>query len=360
MSSDTLIGAIIGPYKILSKIGQGGMGEVYKGQHIELERPVAIKFLGRHLEIDEQLTQRFKREARAIATLRHHNIVVVYDFGAFEGGHYLVMEYVAGNDLRQQMNQRFTQNRAYAPEEILTLVEQVAAALDYAHAQGIIHRDIKPANIFINTDGEAILGDFGLVMLRDRISQATMGNTFGTPEYIAPEQAIDSRAAVPQSDIYALGGIIYEMVTSTLPFEADTPLDLALKHISEDPAPPRQYNPTLPQTVENVILQALNKAPQARYPTAQALVQALRQAWSGNTAPTTVVIPKITPLPLSATAQATPIYHTPTSASFEASTPPPPTRIPKPAPESNNSIPTRPSTPPPRRFSRCNPRQPKP
>lgn len=292
MSTNNLIGTTIGPYEILEKIGQGGMAEVYKGRHNELQRLVAIKFLGSHLEDDEQLTQRFKREARAIAALRHPNIVMVHDFGVSIHGHYMVMEYIEGADLRCEMNRRSAAKQPYTPEEILTIVAQIASALDYAHARGVIHRDVKPGNIFVNPHGQAILGDFGLVMLRDRISQMTLGSAFGTPEYIAPEQAMDSRAAVPQSDIYALGGIVYELVTGQLPFEADSPLSLALKHVSEEPVPPRHYNPALPPEVEVVILRALAKTPAERYPTAQAFVDALRHAWKHTAAPVTGAVNK--------------------------------------------------------------------
>ncbi len=280
MESDALIGRTIGAYEILEKIGQGGMAEVYKGQHTALRRLVAIKFLGRHIQTDANMTQRFQREAQAIAALRHPNIVQVFDFGTYESGHYLVMEYVKGHDLRQEMCARDAQNRTFSPEEIVNTLTQIGAALDYAHEEGVIHRDVKPGNILITEGGQAILGDFGLVMLRDRVSQATSGNTFGTPEYIAPEQAMDSRAAVPQSDIYALGGILYEMVTGRLPFEAETALSLALKHISEEPTPPRDYRPDLPQEVEAVILRTLAKSPKDRYPTALALVDDLYRAWN--------------------------------------------------------------------------------
>ncbi|MFP4394153.1 MAG: protein kinase domain-containing protein [Anaerolineales bacterium] len=276
---DTLTGRKIGSFEVLEKIGQGGMAEVYKGRQPALRRMVAIKLLGRSLQTDASLTERFQREAQAVAGLRHSNIVQVHDFGVFEGGHYLVMEYIEGHDLRQAMDERFEKGGTFSKDEILPLLSQVAAALDYAHSKGIIHRDIKPGNILVTTEGEAILSDFGLVMLQNRVSQITQGHTFGTPEYIAPEQAMDSRAAVPQSDIYALGGILYEMVTGRLPFEADTAISLAMMHINEEVTPPREYNPDLPQAVENVIMCALAKAPEHRYATAQEMIAALRRAW---------------------------------------------------------------------------------
>ncbi len=255
------------------------MAEVYKGHQPALRRMVAIKLLGRSLQTNASLTERFQREAQAVAALRHPNIVQVHDFGVFEGGHYLVMEYIAGHDLRQMMDERFEKGQIFSKDEILPLLSQVADALDYAHSKGIIHRDVKPGNILVTSEGQAILSDFGLVMLQNRVSQVTQGHTFGTPEYIAPEQAMDSRAAVPQSDIYALGGILYEMVTGRLLFEADTAISLALMHINEEVTPPREYNPALPQAVEDVIMRALAKEPERRYATAREMIDALRRAW---------------------------------------------------------------------------------
>ncbi len=281
MQSVPPIGHYLGPYKVLEKIAQGGMGEIYKGFHPGLDRYVAIKLLGSSLKADPALTQRFQREAKAAAGLRHPNIVQVFDFGFAGDTYYMVMEYVEGTDLRAEIDERRRNETPFTRDEILPILGQVADALDYAHQHGIIHRDVKPANILLTSDGQAILGDFGLVMLRDRASQATLGHSFGTPEYIAPEQAIDSRAAVPQSDIYSLGGILYEMVTGRLPFEAESSISLAMKHISEEPAPPRRYVSDLPPAVEVVILRALAKEPGRRFDTAHAMIEALRKAWAG-------------------------------------------------------------------------------
>ncbi len=275
------LGQTLGPYQILEKIGQGGMAEVYKGFHPALHRYVAIKLLGQFLQADPSFARRFQREAQAVAALRHPNIIQIFDFGTQNDSHYLVMEYVEGKDLGDEIERRCAGGEPFTPNEILQLLSQVADALDYAHEQGVVHRDIKPGNILITEDGRAILTDFGLAMLRDRVSPATMGRSFGTPEYIAPEQAIDSRAAVPQSDIYALGVILYEMVTGHLPFEDESPLSLALKHINEEPTPPRHYVPQLPEAVEAVILRALAKEPTERFPTTRAMVKALREAWAG-------------------------------------------------------------------------------
>ena len=292
MRSDTLIGQYIGQYKILDKIGQGGMGEVYKGLHESLQRYVAIKLLGRDLRSDDKVTQRFLREAQAVAVLRHPHIVQIYDFGRYEGGHYMVMEYVEGVDLRAEIDRRQANEQTFAVPEILSIVTSLAHALDYAHSEGVIHRDVKPANIFLTPKGDVILGDFGLAMLRNRVSQMTLGNTFGTPEYIAPEQALDSRQATAQSDIYSLGGVVYELVTGRLPFEADTALSLALQRLREEPVSPRVYVPELSVAVEQALLKALERKPEERYRTAQAFATALQGAWeAGDVAETLIVKP---------------------------------------------------------------------
>ena len=262
------------------------MADVYKGFHPALRRYVAIKLLGQSPEAEPSFAERFQREAQAIASLRHPNIIQVFDFGTQPLGpgggqaHYLVMEYIQGKDLRADIEHRASGGEPFTRDQVLHLLGQIADALDYAHRQGIVHRDIKPGNILIAEDGRAILTDFGLVMLRDRASQATLGRSFGTPEYIAPEQAIESRAASPQSDVYSLGVVLYEMVTGRLPFEDESPLSLALKHINHDPIPPRHYVPDLPEAVERVILRALSKEPADRFSSARLMVDALTQAWS--------------------------------------------------------------------------------
>jgi len=287
-SSGEVVGRHIGPYQVLEKIGQGGMATVYRGLHAELDRHVAIKVLAGALPTTPELIQRFQREAKTIATLRHPNIVQVYDFGPLDGTYYLAMEYVEGSDLAAEMRRRWAAGQAFRPDEILGLLSQVADALDYAHAQGVIHRDVKPGNVLLAASSEvgglrqAILTDFGLATLRRTRATliTTIGqNVLGTPEYTAPEQALDAQAANPQSDIYSLGCILYELVTGHLPFEGDSALSIALMAISSDPMPPRAHVPNLPGAVERVILCALDKEPKRRFVTARALVDALHRAW---------------------------------------------------------------------------------
>jgi serine/threonine protein kinase len=285
-STTTLIGRVVGPYQVQAQIGRGGMATVYKGFHPELQRPVALKVLDRSLIGTPELVQRFRREAQTIAALRHPNIVQVFDFGSLDDGQYLAMEYVEGSDLQAEMAHRREENRPFSAEEILRLLSQIADALDYAHRQGVIHRDVKPGNVLLTADGQPILSDFGLAALRRTRATliTTIGqNVLGTPEYTAPEQALDAQEAGPASDLYSLGCIAYELITGHLPFEAESALSIALAHIGEEPTLPSRHVPDLPAAVEAALLQALAKSPEDRFPTARALVEALRAGWEAST-----------------------------------------------------------------------------
>ncbi len=279
--ADDLIGRKLGPYEIVEFIGSGGMAEVYKGYHPELDRYVAVKIVGRHLESDTVFNTRFRREARAIAQLRHPNIVQVYDFGAAEGGHYMVMEYVEGITLADVIAEANAGGRALEPEDITFTCRQVAAALDHAHKHGVIHRDVKPSNILITRSGQAILTDFGLALLRSRRAEdVSDGTAFGTPEYMAPEQISDSRAASPASDIYSLGVVLYEMATGQVPFQAESAVDTALRHLNETAPDPRILRPDIPESVAQVMLTALSKSPKDRFRTAIQMASALERAYA--------------------------------------------------------------------------------
>jgi serine/threonine-protein kinase len=278
---DPFIGARLGSYDIIEAIGEGGMARIYKGYHAELNRYTAIKVINWGLQEDPEYTERFRREAQAIAILRHPNIVQIFDFGKHSSGYFMVMEFIDGTDLAALLRDYREQQNLLPPAQIIHLVKDVAAALDYTHSRGVVHRDIKPSNVMLTQEGQAILTDFGLVMLPAFRSQHTLGNTFGTPHYIAPEQAISSAAASPASDIYALGVILYEMTAGQLPFDDESPLSVALKHVSDAPPPPLSFNPNLPPPVEAVILRALAKEPTDRFATAGDLATALEMAWSG-------------------------------------------------------------------------------
>ena len=272
---DKLVGQQLGPYEILEAIGQGGMARVYKGYHSDLDRYAAIKVIIWGLVEDEEFTTRFRREAQAIASLRHPHIVTIYDFGKYEYGYYLVMEYIDGEDLEAHV----ARGQRLSPEFIQSTIANIASALDYAHGNDVIHRDVKPSNIMMTQRGEAILTDFGLVMLPNSTGNTTMGTSFGTPYYMAPEQAASSAAAVPASDIYSLGVILFELLAGTPPYVADSPLGVALKHVS-DPIPNIQdFAPDTPDTVKSVIERAMAKNASDRFVTASEMAEALRLAW---------------------------------------------------------------------------------
>ncbi len=276
---DPFIGTKLGSYEVLEAIGEGGMARIYRGFHAELNRYAAIKVVNWGLQEDPEFTERFRREAQAIATLRHSNIVQIFDFGKHESGYFMVMEFIDGSDLAVQIQESKANKELVPKDKIIIIIKDVAAALDYAHNHDVIHRDVKPSNVMINREGQSILTDFGLVMLPAQASQATLGNTFGTPHYVAPEQAISSAAAVPASDIYSLGIILYELTTGELPFDDESPLSVALKHVSDPPPPPTIYNPDLPSNVEEIILQALAKDPIDRFAMANDMALALEAAW---------------------------------------------------------------------------------
>ncbi|MDM8531223.1 protein kinase [Anaerolineales bacterium HSG25] len=309
MAYDPFIGTTLGSYEVLEAVGEGGMARIYRGVHAELERNVAIKVVNWGLQEDPEFTERFRREAQAIATLRHPNIVQIFDFGKHDNGYFMVMEFIGGGDLAQLLKKYRDRQELLPKEDILRYSKGIASALDYAHAQEVIHRDIKPSNIMLTSQGQPILTDFGLVMLPTQRSQATLGNTFGTPHYVAPEQAISSAAALPASDLYSLGIILFEMITGELPFDDESPLSVALKHVSDPPPTPTSINPDIPRDVEKVILKALAKNQEDRFPTATELISSLESAWAGTlgqlesaefpvrAAPATIPIPVIVPPP---------------------------------------------------------------
>ncbi len=283
---DPFIGIKLGSYEILEAIGEGGMARIYKGYHAQLNRYAAIKVVHWGLQEDPAFTERFRREAQAIASLRHPNIVQIYDFGQHESGYYMAMEFIDGSDLAVILREARMQQKQLPPDQIVKTIKGVAAALDYAHRNGVIHRDVKPSNIMLNREGQPILTDFGLVMLPLQASQATMGSVFGTPHYVAPEQAISSADAVPASDIYSLGVVLFEMMTGRVPFDDESPLSVALKHVSDAPPLPTSINPNIPVQLEDVILKALAKVPADRFETAAELAHAVEDALQGQ-----VVVP---------------------------------------------------------------------
>src|SRR5574341_6456 len=275
MSQAPLIGQKLNNFRVDRLIGRGGMARVYYGWDVHLDRPVAIKVIDASQQDSEHNARRLVSEARSIARWRHENIVQVYYADTQDGLYYFVMEYVEGLDLSQLLDQYRSEGALMPPDDVLRIGWAVAQALDYAHQQGVIHRDIKPSNVLVANDGRIVLTDFGLAL---NVQQGTLGQVFGTPHYISPEQAVSSTNAVAQSDIYSLGVMLYEMLTGSVPFDDESPISLALLHVSEPPPLPTTINPDLNIATEAVLLKALSKEPQERYDTAADLLEALERA----------------------------------------------------------------------------------
>ena len=280
-----LTGRTLGNYRITERIGRGGMATVYKAYQPALERYVAIKVIHEQLAAgDEQFLKRFQREAKAVATLRHPNIVQVFDFGIEDDVAYMVMEYLEGTTLKAELNALAKRGETMPLEEVRRIFLAVASALEHAHRQGMVHRDIKPANVMLTTRGDVVLTDFGVAKIVGGTQYTATGAVTGTPTYMSPEQGQGERGD-ERSDIYALGVMLYEMVTGRVPFDADTPLAVILKHISAPLPLPRQLNPAVPEAVEQVVLKALAKDPNDRYQRVTHMASALETATAGGIVP---------------------------------------------------------------------------
>ena len=278
---DLSLGATLaGKYEIQAEIGRGGMGVVYRGFDQMLRRPVAIKVLPLEFSYDQQFVDRFRQEAITAAGLHHANIVTIHDVGQEGTWRYIVMQLLEGVTLDQWLLNRGPMPVAMAVQ----VVRQVGSALDYAHRQGIVHRDIKPSNIMISPDGHATVMDFGLVRAGEGSKLTRSGMVVGTPEYMAPEQAlgetIDSR-----TDMYSVGVVIYRMLTGEVPFVRSTSMATAYAHVHEPPPSLRSLRPDLPKAVEAVVLKALAKRPADRYQTGDQLAADLDLAASGKLPP---------------------------------------------------------------------------
>lgn len=277
--SDALIGKQLNNFRIERLLGRGGMAQVYFGTDIGLNRPVAIKVIDERWREDEQFTARFISEAQTIATWRHDNIIQVYYAGHEDDLYYFVMEYIDGEDLTDYMYLRHHQGKLIHYDNVISILRATASGLDYAHSKGVIHRDVKPSNIMMGSDNRVVLMDFGLAL---DVQKGTIGESFGTPHYIAPEQAQDASTAVAQSDQYALGVIAYEMLTGQVPFDNPSAMNVAIMHMTDVPPKPSTINPNLTSDVEQVLLKVLSKQASQRFPSCQAFVETLEHAIAGR------------------------------------------------------------------------------
>lgn len=262
------IGKTIGPYRIDHEIGRGGMGVVYHAHQPSLNRSVAVKVLPHSLASDPEMVSRFQQEARALAGIQHENIVHIHDILEESGTWFLVMEYLDGVQLSELIERGVLDE-----EQILAVGRSIAHALTVVHARGIVHRDIKSHNVMVTRDGKVKLMDFGVARVEGGV-KTVAGSVLGTPDYMAPEQ-IQGQEITPRTDLYSLGVLLYEMCTGRLPYEADDPFALAMKHVTDEPTPPRELKPGLSKDLEDTILRAMSKDPEQRQESASLLEKEL-------------------------------------------------------------------------------------
>jgi len=275
-------------YRLLSIIGEGGMATVYRAQDIMLGRTVAVKVLYERRANDEAFLARFYREAQAAANLDHPNIVSVYDIGQDGNRHYIVMEYVEGRSLKELI----LESAPFPVERALTIAIQVCTAVGAAHKAGLIHCDVKPQNILVALDGRVKVTDFGIARALTSAPVVEGGDVWGTPDYLSPEQAAGEHLG-PPSDVYSIGVVMYEMLTGRLPFEAESGIAMAFKHLREEPTPINELNPRVPLGLAHIVHKVLAKEPSARYRTASQLAQILINYHRAGEAMTTVQRPVV-------------------------------------------------------------------
>ena len=270
-------GITVGSYRLMERIGRGGMATVYRAYHPALDRYVAIKVLPEFFAEDPTYSERFRHEARSVARLKHPNILEVFDFGTNDGVAYIVMELVEGGTMADLLG------APMALEDVLALLQPLGAALDYAHSMGILHRDVKPSNILLRREGTPVLADFGLAKMAGSLQKLTAtGTVMGTPEYMSPEQAGDEQVG-PASDRYSLAVVAYEMFTGHVPFQSEVTAAVLVSHITRPMPSPRELKGELSAHVEGVLRKGLAKSPGDRFPTASTFVSALTPAaWLGR------------------------------------------------------------------------------
>ncbi|HEY8597809.1 MAG TPA: serine/threonine-protein kinase [Thermomicrobiales bacterium] len=298
---------ILGAYRLEERIGKGGMGEVYRAQHLRLGREAAVKILPANLVTEADFLKRFEREASSAASLTHPNILQVYDYGEQDGVPYLVMPYIKNGTLKDRL-----EGGTVSPPQMARYLTDVADALDYAHRKGIVHRDVKPANILIDEHDRAYLGDFGIAKAlegADNLTQTGLG--VGTPEYMAPEQA--QGRAEPRSDLYALGIMVYQMLTGRVPYTGNSTVEVLMKHLQE-PVPIAALQGAAAQQFGPILQRALSKDPHGRYSSGRELMTAVNEAMAhtgfAEAGPAAATVVGHSPLP--GVHQGTPRPTTPT------------------------------------------------
>lgn len=286
-------------YKIISKIGVGGMADVFKGEDTLLGRPVAVKLLHSNFAGDDDFVARFKREAQAAGKLSHPNIVSMYDVGFDQGYHYIVMEYIEGETLKEYI----TRHERISIDNAVKFTIAIAEGLEHAHAMGIVHCDIKPHNVLITKQGRIKVTDFGIARAMNAGTTMMYTNSImGSAHYLSPEQA-SGKPVNGSTDIYSLGAVLYEMLTGRVPYEGETPISVALKHVRERLIPPTRYNPSIPTLLEAAVIKALAKRPEDRFSNITEMIAALRMSQgfvnsnSGRRAPHDFGTQVLTPVP---------------------------------------------------------------
>jgi serine/threonine protein kinase len=256
-------------YRVLRKLGGGGMASVFLAEHAQLGRQVVLKVLHAHLARDPEMLERFRREAQAASELVHPNIVPIIDAGDAEGMLFTVMPYLAGGSMADRIARG-----TLPPAEVASTVAQAATALDYAHRRGIVHRDVKPDNVLFDEDGHALVTDFGIAEARSQARLTASGRAMGTPHYMAPEQAM-GKLVDGRSDVYSLGIVMYEGLVGFPPFDGPDAFAVGYKQVHEQPVPPQQVNSEVPQALADIVMRCLSKPPAARYARANDLAVAL-------------------------------------------------------------------------------------
>jgi eukaryotic-like serine/threonine-protein kinase len=287
-----MVGEVLaGRYELEELVGTGGMSSVFRAHDSLLDRKVALKILHQQYSGDDEYVERFRREARAVATLSHPNIVTVIDRGEHEGRQFIVFEYVEGENLKRLIERR-------GPAPVATALElgmQIARALSFAHQQGLVHRDVKPQNVLLNGDGRAKVTDFGIARSLDvKHGMTQTGTVLGTSDYIAPEQA-QGQQVDEHTDVYSLGVVLYELLTSEVPFPGENFVAVAMRHINEPPPSIRDKRPDVPPRVESAVERAMAKRPEDRFATMTELCEELEACFAELQSAGTVVAPRVAP-----------------------------------------------------------------